>query len=445
MSQNTKNIGFTAAAVVAAGVAAKAADLPTTVAGLLSVAMGAVCVAGANFIGAQAKVSGYTDGELADLPSKKSKKGKRSEKKSAAAEEAAVAQEEAAAAKAEKKRQKERARKEAKKVEAAKAKAEEEAAKAVEDSKAAAATTGDKKKKKKKKKNASAAAAKVEEEIVEKKTEEVHDDWEEVKQKKTKKKVEENSDSEEEAHTIAVYVDRKHFPVIIGSKGSTLQAITGATGTKIELPKDGGIRTDIIIEGSVEGCEAAKKAIKQLVTKGFSDITDPTKTDSKVAVAESKRSLLVGPGGRNIKMIQAKTNARINLPERGSDEKVTVVGDADAVKAAVKAINQLIETGISDLTHENYIRSEIEVSRDSLKTLIGPGGATIRGLQDETKCKITVPQSNPGETVFVGILGEPEAIADCRARLEVLLAPPAPTPVPEEWTQQASLMHLDQW
>jgi len=436
-----KNLGF-AVAAGAIGVGAKCADFPSAIAGLVSVAVFGVCMGVTNFLKVDGSTSPIVDEDFG-APTKQ-KKSKKSKKRAAAAEQAAEEQATKDAEKAEKKRLKERARKEAKKAEAAKAKADAEAAEATKT--VAAAPAGEKKKKKKKKKKAAAPVVEEVAAVEEVAEEPEQNDWEEVKQKKGKKKVEEaNSDSEEEAHSVAVYVERKYFAVIIGKQGSTLQAITGATGTKIELPKDGGIRTDILIEGSVEGCAAAKKAIKQLVSKGYSDITDPTKIDSAIAVPENKRAVLVGPGGRNIKLIQTKTGARINLPERGSDEKVTVVGDTEAVNAALKAIKQLVQSGFSDITHENYIQSEYEVSRDSLKTLIGPGGATIRGLQDSTSVRINIPSDKDGETVFVTLLGEPEGIADCRAQLAVLLAPPEPTPIAEEWTQQASLMHLDQW
>jgi transcription antitermination factor NusA-like protein len=439
----SQNAGF-AAAAVAAGVGAKAFDLPTAFAGILSIAVFALCLGVTQFLKVEVPV--ILDDEK---PKKKSKKEKRAAEAAARGEEKAEAEIARAAAKAQKKREKEQARKKAKKeAEKARLAAEEEEKKKKEAE--AAAPSGDKKKKKKKKKKkgaepAAAAVAEPEPEPVE---EPQQTGWEEVKMKKGKKKVEDTEaiEAAEIKHSISYYVERKHFGTIIGRGGETMKTIEAATETNIELPKEGGMRTEILIEGKTqEGVAAAKKAIKQLVAKGYSDLTDPEKTDASVAVPDKKRAVLIGPGGRNIKMIQEKTGVRINMPDKGSDDEVTLVGDANSVKVAIAAIKQLITHGYSDLTHENYVKTEIEVRRDMLRTLIGQGGSTIRGLQDSTNVRINVPSDASDEVVFVSLLVEPDAVADCRAQIAQLLVPPEPVPVPEEWQQAASLQHLDQW
>lgn len=452
----SQKAGLIAAALTGTG--AKLMEFPTPMAGFMAAAVFGVCMGVQSFMKVEVPV-------IAPKPKKISKKEKRAAA-AAVADNAAEAEEDAKqVAKAAKKREKERARKEAKRVAA---KAEEQQKIAAEEKKKAAKaepveektevklTAAQKKKKKQQEKKKKAAAvsappgaapASVAPAPVEPAPE--PEQWEQVKQKKGKKKPEPEPETTGSrpapTYSTEIYVNRKHFPVIIGRGGSTLKSITEATNTEIDLPKPDGMRTEILISGpSKEDCDMAKLAIQQLVDKGYSDITHAGTTDQTIPVPEKKRSVLIGPGGQTIKMLQDKLGVKINMPEKGGDsDDVAVVGDSDAVRAAIGAIRQLIEQGYSDVTHENFIKCDVEVGRDLLSKLIGPGGSTIRGLQNSTNVKINVPSNVSGEVAFVTLLGEPADVAECQAKIAVLCAPAEVVPVPAEWTQAASLCHME--
>lgn len=268
--------------------------------------------------------------------------------------------------------------------------------------------------------------------------------WEEVKVKKTKKKLDvvEKADA---TFSCEIFIERAKFGLIVGPGGSTLRTITDATGCEIELPKEGGMRTDTLISGSPEGCARARKAISQLLEKGYSDITHAGTTDQKIAVPDNKRSVLIGARGATIQMLQDKLNVKINMPEKGSDDDVSVVGDDSAVKEAMSAIKQLITQGYSAITHENYIKHEVEVPRDMIHLLIGPGGSVIRRIQDATHTKINVPSDREGGIVLVTVLGELENVTEAKQEIRVLLVAPPPTPIAPEWTQAASAHYVNAW
>lgn len=268
--------------------------------------------------------------------------------------------------------------------------------------------------------------------------------WEEVKVKKTKKKADvvEKADA---TFSCEIFIERAKFGLIVGPGGSTLRTITDATGCEIELPKEGGIRTDTLISGSPEGCARARKAISQLLEKGYSDITHAGTTDQKIAVPDNKRSVLIGPRGATIQMLQDKLNVKINMPEKGSDDDVSVMGDDGAVKEALSAIKQLISQGYSAVTHENYIKHEMEVPRDMIHLLFGPGGSVIRRIQDSTHTKINVPSEREGSIVLVTVLGELENVTEAKQEIRALLVAPPPTPIAPEWTQAASAHYVNAW
>jgi len=390
----------------------------------------------------------------------KKKKVSKAEKKAAAkAKKAAEEDEEPVVSEKQlKKKAKEAKKKEAKKAEKAAAEAakrkEEEAKKKEEEAAAAAAAAaaGGKKKKKKKKAKAAAepekAAAQVE---VEKKVEPVEDDdWSTVPTKKSSKKVAvveapTSTDGKKVVHeaTIEFDCDPKMFPRILGVGGSNLKALQLATGTEIDIPKKGGNRTTVIISGSKAGCLQIKKNLTQLVEKGYCDITQPGTTDTCIEVPPKQIGAVIGRGGENIKTITKETGAKINMPDRDSDSNtVTITGSSEAVQQAKKAIAQLMEKGFSDITHANHTMATITVHRDSLGTLLGTRGATIKKIQEECRVKINIPKSND-EFIQCSLVGEASDIINCRIRIEAMLVEPEPEPIAPEWTQQNILKNLD--
>lgn len=464
--------GFLAAAVAVGG-AAKFAALPTPVAAVLAFVVFGLCLGVSSLLKVDVP-------KIAPKAKKVSKKEKRAVAAAAAAEKADDIEDAAKIAKATKKRDKERAKKAAKKLAATAAEqeklaaslkkdADEKAAQVkVETAKPVAKELNKKQRQKANKKAKEAAAAAAAAGSVQSPAQTVtqsnntqsdntqsnevvdgpQDTWEEVKVKKGKRK-EVVTTTSSVVFSADIFVERKHFGDIIGKGGSVLQSIIDATGTEIELPKEGGMRHEILISGPTqEACNTAKKAIHQLVSQGYSDITHAGTVNHGIDVPEKKRGLLIGPGGSTIHALQDKLNVKINMPEKGSGDDVSVVGDEKEVKECIVAIKQLIAKGYSSITHDNWNESEIEVARDDLRKIIGVGGSVIKELERETGCKINIPSDVPGETCFVTVVGEQDAVAECRLKIAELTVPDKPKPVPAEWSQAASLAsmaQLDSW
>jgi len=243
--------------------------------------------------------------------------------------------------------------------------------------------------------------------------------------------------------TIEFECDPKHFAKIMGTGGSNLKALQEALGTEIDIPKKGGIRSTILISGTKASCLECKKNMQQLCDKGYCSITAPDTTDAGIEVPSNKIGSVIGKGGEYIKKITAETGAKINMPDRDTDSnRITVTGPVGAVAQAMTAIKQLMEKGFSDLTHANHTMASITVHRDSLGTLLGARGATIKKLQEELRVKINIPKSSD-EFIQCSLVGEASDIINARIRIEGMLVAPEPEPIAPEWTQQNILKNLD--
>jgi len=167
--------------------------------------------------------------------------------------------------------------------------------------------------------------------------------------------------------------------------------------------------------------------------------------DTMVDVPDNKRGTVIGSKGANIRILQEKLGVKINFPEKGSEDGVSIVGDSAAVSQCAAAIREIMAQGYSSITHEGFVKISMEVNRDMISKILGRQGDTIRGLQKNTGTKIDIPSDKSGETVVITILGDADSVANCRTQVEALLVPPEPTPIAPEWTQAATLQHVDLW
>jgi rRNA processing protein Krr1/Pno1 len=250
------------------------------------------------------------------------------------------------------------------------------------------------------------------------------------------------ADGVEEVKTTSVQlkIDATHYGKIIGSGGETLKLLEQKSGTKINIPRrDSGKDASIVITGPAEGVQEAQKAINDLVTKGFSSITNPGTTSGELRIEAKLHGIIIGEGGAHIRAIQGKTGTKINMPEKkgaaNDADKITISGSKDGIKAAKAAIRDLINEGFSTLTHEGWSKKEIAVPRDQLKYVIGQKGQTIKSIQGNTRCKITIPKPD-AENQNVIVAGPADALAS--AEKQILRA--LEVPVAQETEEDAEVL-----
>jgi predicted RNA-binding protein YlqC (UPF0109 family) len=213
---------------------------------------------------------------------------------------------------------------------------------------------------------------------------------------------------------IAVAIPEKQRMIIIGKGGETIEAIKAKTECWISVPKDEDLKKDhvrmynvdapvyVVVEGPKPNTVVAKKIILELVEKGFSPTLIGGMVEVKVNIDPNKRSLVIGPKGLYMDLLQRELQVKIILPERlSSDGAATIAGSRENVAKCKKAITQLVETGYSNVTHPNWTKESIPFSSSYRRRLIGRAGQVIKSLQSNTGCRISFPEQSDKDIVYI--------------------------------------------
>jgi chemotaxis protein histidine kinase CheA len=219
-----------------------------------------------------------------------------------------------------------------------------------------------------------------------------------------------------------IELESKQMALLIGPKGETLTSLRDACGgVKIDTPaRDSGDKK-VTISGAEDLVKYCKIQIRDLTTKGYCAALSPGITSSNMKVSGPALGSLIGPGGSNIKKIQTEFDVKIKTPDRGStSEQITISGSKDNVKKAKSCIQQLIEHGFSNVTHEGFEVGEVPFPRSELRHLIGPGGQTIKSIQGDTKTKVKIPAED-SENQNVQVIGPAVGVARAIKQISTLL------------------------
>jgi len=123
-------------------------------------------------------------------------------------------------------------------------------------------------------------------------------------------------------------------------------------------------------------------------------------------IAVNNIGKLIGKGGETISRLRDESGAEIEIPERGSGNKVTVKGTAEAVASALALIKDEIGDDVSD---KPAFSSTIRVN--NVGRLIGKGGETIRRLS-EGGAKIDTPKQRKAVGNVVKVSGPTQEIVE---------------------------------
>jgi len=153
--------------------------------------------------------------------------------------------------------------------------------------------------------------------------------------------------------------------------------------------------------------------------EGWSQVQTKAKVDKRVEektqddenfvsqkIAVNNIGRLIGKGGETISRLRDESGAEIDIPERGSGNKVTVKGTAEAVASALALIKE--EIG-DDVSEKPAFSSTIRVN--NVGRLIGKGGETIRRLS-EGGAKIDTPKQRKAVGNVVKVSGPTQEIVE---------------------------------
>ena len=155
----------------------------------------------------------------------------------------------------------------------------------------------------------------------------------------------------------------------------------------------------------------------------------PEVVTSTIEVDAKKIGLLIGPKGATKMAIQEKTGVEIMLPQK-SDKEITgpvdiiVSGPADGVFFASRAIRDLAAKGYCALLGgDTFSEGHIVVHHMYVADILGPKGANIKAIQENTGCHVRVPRERAiGDTqpVKVDVAGPREKVVAAKALIKEL-------------------------
>eukprot|EP01035_Chromulina_nebulosa_P021473 gene21473-27812_t len=173
--------------------------------------------------------------------------------------------------------------------------------------------------------------------------------------------------------TEIIKVDSKKVGSIIGPKGATKIALQNASGAEIILPKsnkESSEPVEVTIIGAKENVVKAKKAVIDLVTKGYTALlAGEDFRETQVTVHHAYLPEIIGTKGSTVKTIQDKLNVRITIPNNlpgNTTLKIGVAGLKDDVIKTKALIKELVQFHHTEVTHPGseikHIQANFKVS-----------------------------------------------------------------------------------
>merc|ERR1719295_282235 len=176
---------------------------------------------------------------------------------------------------------------------------------------------------------------------------------------------------------------------IVGPGGSTLKSLELETQCKIEFMEEA-----ISISGPEEGVQAAIKAVDDIISKGYTNLTYGDGF-AEVTMKLHPRLLpdVKGPQWVNFIAIKNKFQVEIGIPDAGTTIEpkgkgkgkgqikhatITIGGLNENVQEAKAVIDQLSKEFYHPITHPGKIAKQVEVDYSYLNALIGTKGSEIR-------------------------------------------------------------------
>lgn len=160
------------------------------------------------------------------------------------------------------------------------------------------------------------------------------------------------------------------------------------------------------VKGDDEGWEVkVAPAKKSRSPKKSSEETKDGRTSQQITVKNLGK--LIGRQGETISRITADSGAKIDTPDRGSGNKVTVSGTAEEVATAIALIKK--EIGPDDSPAKPAFSTKIHVN--NVGRLIGKGGETIKRLSSGG-AQIDIPKDRKDTGNIVTISGASQNIVD---------------------------------
>jgi polyribonucleotide nucleotidyltransferase len=127
--------------------------------------------------------------------------------------------------------------------------------------------------------------------------------------------------------------NKYQLSLVFGEKGSTLQSISKASGTRVQMPEKKAVDKNdkekkiapeqllLTVTGEERAIETAFSLIQELIDQGYTKTTHPDWVGDEVHVGEQAMGAIIGPRGARIKELSKKFKVKVDVPPR-SDPSV---------------------------------------------------------------------------------------------------------------------------
>lgn len=194
--------------------------------------------------------------------------------------------------------------------------------------------------------------------------------------------------------------------MICGPNFTNLQKVQRESGARLDVERGGTILT---ISGDADHVDNAKRTVEQLMTQ-YGGAT--------MELEASKIGAVFGKGGTNVRKIQERTGAHIEIVQKNEGGIATckIVGEPDAVKEAQIMIQKSLSGEIELKPGEVQESVELGVGTSAV---IGRGGSKISELEKTHGVKINV-QNTSGTC---SIVGKKAAVEGAKTAIEAIVQP----------------------
>ncbi|XP_042234128.1 vigilin-like [Homarus americanus] len=182
-----------------------------------------------------------------------------------------------------------------------------------------------------------------------------------------------------------IKIPKDHHRFILGKKGKRLQEMEMNTATKIQVPNSKENSDDIIVMGTRDSIEKAMHEI-QLISDEQSK-----QAYEKLEIPKQFHPFICGAHNDKIQALMAENNVRINVPPPSvMKNEMTIAGEKEGVlrcKDIILKCHKEMERKCQTVS--------VEVRKSQHKYVIGPRGANIAEILQETGVSVEMP---PTET-----------------------------------------------
>ncbi|XP_018011553.1 vigilin [Hyalella azteca] len=223
--------------------------------------------------------------------------------------------------------------------------------------------------------------------------------------------------------SVDVVIPQRHHRTVMGQRGSNVQGIQAQHNVEIKFPEratpeelqrreqeeptDEVRPCDIVrLKGSAEACEAAKKALLDLVP-----ITE------EVHVPFKYHRFIIGQRGQAVKAFMTEFDVNIQIPPASAEtDVIKIVGLASNVQNAKEGLLKKVEELEAEEVDKaaRSFQLSINVQPDYHSKIIGKKGSVVSKIRDKYGVNIQFPSKNDEDPSLITITGYEKSCEEAR-------------------------------